>query len=107
MLAAAPSLVFRRLASEVFRSLNVDACSIKKTGLISSRFRVELCVSVSSPFSCFLLKDVIPDCVCLSSPIFNAEKRKLLVLKTNFSQLVSAIGCFQGNLFKIFSLIVI
>ena len=31
--------------------------------------------------------------------IFNKEKRELLVVKTNFSQLVSAIGRFQGNLF--------
>ena len=30
--------------------------------------------------------------------IFNVEKRELLVVKTNFSQLVSAIGRFQGNL---------
>ena len=32
--------------------------------------------------------------------IFNVEKRELLVVKTNFSQLVSAIGCFQVNLFS-------
>ena len=31
--------------------------------------------------------------------IFNVEKRELLVVKTNFFQLVSAIGRFQGNLF--------
>ena len=31
--------------------------------------------------------------------IFNKEKRELLVVKMNFSQLVSAIGRFQGNLF--------
>ena len=30
--------------------------------------------------------------------IFNVEKRELLVVKTNFCQLVSAIGRFQGNL---------
>ena len=30
--------------------------------------------------------------------IFNVEKRELLVVKTNFSQLVSLIGRFQGNL---------
>ena len=31
--------------------------------------------------------------------IFNVEKRDLLVVNTNFSQLVSAIGRFQGHLF--------
>ena len=31
--------------------------------------------------------------------IYNVEKRELLLVKTKFSQLVSAIGRFQGKLF--------
>ena len=41
-------------------------------------------------------------CVCvyvhICIYIYNVEKRELLVVKINFSQLVSAIGRFQGNL---------
>ena len=50
MLAAAVSVVFRRLVSEALASIDVDACSIKKTGLVSLRFRFEFRTSVSSPF---------------------------------------------------------
>ena len=61
--------MFRRLVSEVFTGIDVDACSVKKTGLVSSRFRFEFRASVSSPFFAFLLKNVVADCVRLAFPV--------------------------------------
>ena len=95
ILAAAAWVVFRRLVSELFTNVDVDACSVKKTGLVPLRFRFEFCASasVSSPFFAFLLKNLVADSVCLAWPyyIFNVEKRELLVVKTNFFS--ASFGC--------------
>ena len=69
MLAAAVWVVFRWLVSEAFTSVDVDTCSIKKTGLVSLCFRFEFRASVSSPFFTFLLKNIVADCVRLAFPV--------------------------------------
>ena len=73
MLAAAVWVVFRKLVSEVFTGVDVDACLIKKTRLVSSRFRFEFHASVSSSsyfsFFAFLLKNVVANCVRLAYPV--------------------------------------